>query len=66
MATTTLGVMLDDATRERLKDEGALQVFLDLAETVLAQSVLRTAVIAAYRRPEADAVPMLLHHEEQP
>ncbi|QPN43268.1 trifunctional transcriptional regulator/proline dehydrogenase/L-glutamate gamma-semialdehyde dehydrogenase [Priestia aryabhattai] len=115
MATTTLGVKLDDATRERLKqaaqqiaqtphwmikqaifnyleqieggmtparqsglaavageeqaehlDEGALQVFLDFAESVLPQSVLRAAITAAYRRPEADAVPMLLEQARQP
>jgi len=114
MATTTLGVKLDDATRERLKqaaqhiaqtphwmikqaifnyleqieggmtparqsglaavkgeeqvehlDEGALQVFLDFAESVLPQSVLRAAITAAYRRPEADAVPMLLEQARQ-
>lgn len=109
MATTTLGVKLDDATRERLKlaaqqldrtphwlikqaifsyleqveggltpaeqsglaaaageepldslnDQG-LQVFLDFAESILPQSVLRAAITAAYRRPETEALPMLL------
>ncbi|SDI50698.1 trifunctional transcriptional regulator/proline dehydrogenase/L-glutamate gamma-semialdehyde dehydrogenase [Pseudomonas panipatensis] len=109
MATTTLGVKLDDATRERLKQaaqlldrtphwlikqaifnylerveggltppelsglaaavgeeplealgEQGLQVFLDFAESILPQSVLRAAITAAYRRPETEALPMLL------
>ncbi|MFJ3260031.1 trifunctional transcriptional regulator/proline dehydrogenase/L-glutamate gamma-semialdehyde dehydrogenase [Pseudomonas sp. NPDC086581] len=109
MATTTLGVKLDDATRERLKlaaqqldrtphwlikqaifsyleqveggltpaeqsglaaaageesldslIEQGLQVFLDFAESILPQSVLRAAITAAYRRPETEALPMLL------
>lgn len=115
MATTTLGVKLDDATRDRLKqaaqkldrtphwlikqaiftyleqveggltpaehaglaaaageeavdnlsDQG-LQVFLDFAESILPQSVLRAAITAAYRRPENDAVPMLLEMARLP
>ncbi|MGE9765091.1 trifunctional transcriptional regulator/proline dehydrogenase/L-glutamate gamma-semialdehyde dehydrogenase [Pseudomonas sp. PDM20] len=109
MATTTLGVKLDDATRERLKlaaqqldrtphwlikqaifsyleqveggltpaeqsglaaaageesldslNEQGLQLFLDFAESILPQSVLRAAITAAYRRPETEALPMLL------
>ena len=109
MATTTLGVKLDDATRERLKKaaqqidrtphwmikqaifnyleqvesgltpaehaglaaaageealesltEQGLQVFLDFAESILPQSVLRAAITSAYRRPETEVVPMLL------
>ena len=109
MATTTLGVKLDDPTRERLKaaaqsvdrtphwlikqaifnylekleggatlteingqaapaaeDIGEVpvdhshQCFLEFAESILPQSVLRSAITAAYRRPEAEMVPMLL------
>ena len=109
MATTTLGVKLDDATRERLKqaaqsldrtphwlikqaifnylekleggatlselnglsskeadDAGEVQAdhahqcFLEFAESILPQSVLRAALSSAYRRPETDLVPMLL------
>ena len=101
MATTTLGVKLDDPTRERLKaaatsidrtphwlikqaifnylekleggatltelnglsskeadDAGevqsdhAHQCFLEFAESILPQSVLRASITAAYRRPE--------------
>ncbi|WP_394559530.1 trifunctional transcriptional regulator/proline dehydrogenase/L-glutamate gamma-semialdehyde dehydrogenase [Aquipseudomonas alcaligenes] len=115
MATTTLGVKLDDATRERLKqaaqsiertphwlikqaifnyleqveggltpaehaglaaaageesveqlsDQG-LQVFLDFAESILPQSVLRAAITSAYRRPETEALPMLLEQARLP
>ena len=111
MATTTLGVKLDDSVRERLKaaaskvdrtphwlikqallahleqlergltlaqvfsaapaDSAAAeadttaapsphQPFLDFAENVQPQSVLRAAVTSAYRRPEAEQVAMLL------
>ncbi|MDH4585389.1 trifunctional transcriptional regulator/proline dehydrogenase/L-glutamate gamma-semialdehyde dehydrogenase [Pseudomonas sp. BN415] len=115
MATTTLGVKLDDATRDRLKqaaqqldrtphwvikqaifsyleqveggltpaqqaglsaaageelvenlNEQGLQVFLDFAESILPQSVLRAAITAAYRRPEQEAVPMLLEQARLP
>ena len=109
MATTTLGVKLDDPTRDRLKaaaqsidrtphwlikqaifnylekleggatlseingnganhadDAGDVQpdhshqCFLEFAESILPQSVLRSAITAAYRRPEQEMVPMLL------
>lgn len=115
MATTTLGVKLDDATRERLKQaaqsldrtphwlikqaifnyleqveggltpaehsglaaaageeavenlgEQALQVFLEFAESILPQSVLRAAITGAYRRPETEALPMLLEQARLP
>lgn len=109
MATTTLGVKLDDPTRERLKaaaqsidrtphwlikqaifnylekleggatltelnghassvaeEAGEVQpdhshpCFLEFAESILPQSVLRSSITAAYRRPEQEVVPMLL------
>ena len=110
MATTTLGVKLDDATRDRLKQaahaidrtphwlikqaifnyleqlenglsptemsavsaaalgdespellsEQSLQCFLEFAEHILPQSVLRASITAAYRRPEEEVVPVLL------
>ncbi|UFH49719.1 trifunctional transcriptional regulator/proline dehydrogenase/L-glutamate gamma-semialdehyde dehydrogenase [Pseudomonas sp. KNUC1026] len=115
MATTTLGVKLDDPTRERLKaaahtidrtphwlikqaifsylerlesganlaelgqaparehdDVGELpadagpQPFLEFAESILPQSVLRAAITAAYRRPEQEMVPMLLEQARLP
>ncbi|MEN2508062.1 trifunctional transcriptional regulator/proline dehydrogenase/L-glutamate gamma-semialdehyde dehydrogenase [Stutzerimonas stutzeri] len=106
MATTTLGIKLDEAARDRLEAaarridrtpqwlikqallhyleqlergtaplsehplppadaleaevEPGTQPFLELAESVLPQSVLRAAITAAYRRPEQEALPMLL------
>lgn len=114
MGTTTMGVKLDDATRERIKlaaqridrtphwlikqaifsylgqletgdslpeiplsaqavaeaddiqPEEIHQPFLDFAEQILPQSVTRSAVTAAWRRPETDAVPMLLEQARLP
>ena len=115
MATTTLGVKLDEATRDRLKQaaqtldrtphwlikqaiftyleqlergltppehsglaaaageeavetltEQGIQVFLEFAESILPQSVLRAAITGAYRRPETEAVPMLLEQARLP
>ncbi|NKI75756.1 trifunctional transcriptional regulator/proline dehydrogenase/L-glutamate gamma-semialdehyde dehydrogenase [Dickeya sp. CFBP 2040] len=120
MGTTTMGVKLDEATRERLKaaaqridrtphwlikqaifsylerlergadtpeipqllvgqdpieaaeimpqspQEETHQPFLDFAEQVLPQSVLRSAITAAYRRPETEMVPMLLEQARMP
>jgi RHH-type proline utilization regulon transcriptional repressor/proline dehydrogenase/delta 1-pyrroline-5-carboxylate dehydrogenase len=115
MATTTLGVKLDDPTRERLKaaataidrtphwlikqaifnylerleggaslsdlnglaDKSAEelgeiladpthQCFLEFAESILPQSVLRAAITGAYRRPEPEVVPMLLEQARLP
>ncbi|WP_038905945.1 trifunctional transcriptional regulator/proline dehydrogenase/L-glutamate gamma-semialdehyde dehydrogenase [Dickeya zeae] len=119
MGTTTMGVKLDEATRERLKaaaqridrtphwlikqaifsylerlesgadtpeipqpvgqdpseaaeimpqspQEETHQPFLDFAEQVLPQSVLRSAITAAYRRPETEMIPMLLEQARMP
>ena len=113
MGATTMGVKLDDATRERIKtaatridrtphwlikqaifnyleklendeplpeiasasgdgEETALpgeeshQPFLEFAEQILPQSVTRATITAAYRRPETDAVPMLLEQARLP
>jgi RHH-type proline utilization regulon transcriptional repressor/proline dehydrogenase/delta 1-pyrroline-5-carboxylate dehydrogenase len=115
MATTTLGVKLDDPTRERLKsaaqsidrtphwlikqaifnylekleggatlselsglggkeadDHGDVpadvghQAFLEFAESILPQSVLRAAITSAYRRPEPEVVPMLIEQARLP
>ncbi|MGF7224578.1 trifunctional transcriptional regulator/proline dehydrogenase/L-glutamate gamma-semialdehyde dehydrogenase [Pantoea agglomerans] len=114
MATTTMGVKLDDATRERIKlaaqridrtphwlikqaifnylgqletgdtvpeiplsaqaaaesddtqPEETHQPFLYFAEQILPQSVTRSAVTAAWRRPETDAVPMMLEQARLP
>jgi len=114
MGTTTMGVKLDEATRERIKlaaqkvdrtphwlikqaifnylgqlesgvalpeipltagslaepeestPEETHQPFLDFAEHILPQSVTRAAITAAWRRPETDAVPMLLEQARLP
>src|SRR5262245_27374978 len=118
MATTTLGVKLDDASRERLKraaqsidrtphwlikqaiftyldqverghlphepgkeasadadggDAGDIaqgdavpQPFLEFAQSIQPQSVLRAAITSAYRRPETECVPMLLEQARLP
>jgi RHH-type proline utilization regulon transcriptional repressor/proline dehydrogenase/delta 1-pyrroline-5-carboxylate dehydrogenase len=125
MATTTLGVKLDDASRERLKrvaqsidrtphwlikqaiftyldqvergqlpndvksdangpaadglpsaaaavsdvhdgEDAVVQPFLEFAQSVQPQSVLRAAITAAYRRPETEAIPMLLEQARLP
>ncbi|MHC8287022.1 trifunctional transcriptional regulator/proline dehydrogenase/L-glutamate gamma-semialdehyde dehydrogenase [Pseudomonas sp. XS1P51] len=112
---TTLGVKLDDLTRERLKNaassidrtphwlikqaifnclekleagatlddligteqpagddhaelplEAVHQPFLDFAESIHPQSVLRAAITSAYRRPEKEALPMLLEQARLP
>ena len=118
MASTTMGVKLDEATRDRIKAaaqhidrtphwlikqaiftylerlesgselpelpstqvtalletddimpqvaDSAHQPFLDFAEQVLPQSVSRAAITAAYRRPETEAIPMLLEQARLP
>ncbi|EMH4161517.1 trifunctional transcriptional regulator/proline dehydrogenase/L-glutamate gamma-semialdehyde dehydrogenase [Pluralibacter gergoviae] len=117
MGTTTMGVKLDDATRERIKSaatridrtphwlikqaifnyleklendetlpeipallagaanesdevsppvEESHQPFLEFAEQILPQSVTRAAITAAWRRPETDAVSMLLEQARLP
>ncbi|MGO4304739.1 trifunctional transcriptional regulator/proline dehydrogenase/L-glutamate gamma-semialdehyde dehydrogenase [Cupriavidus sp. RAF12] len=118
MATTTLGVKLDDASRDRLKrvaqsidrtphwlikqaiftyleqverghlpheagpgatsetdaadaaemtqGDAAPQPFLEFAQSIQPQSVLRAAITSAYRRPENECVPVLLEQARLP
>ncbi len=113
MGTTTMGVKLDEATRERIKlaagqidrtphwlikqaifnyleqlesghalpeiplqtvtqetDEAPAdeqrQPFLQFAEHILPQSVNRAAITSAWRRPETEAVPMMLEQARLP
>ena len=119
MASTTLGVKVDDLLRSRLKDaatrlertphwlikqaifayletyrarpvaartvgrdtarpswatappvesdeDGASHPFLDFAQNVQPQSVLRAAITAAYRRPEPECVPFLVGQARLP
>ncbi|HKS35452.1 MAG TPA: trifunctional transcriptional regulator/proline dehydrogenase/L-glutamate gamma-semialdehyde dehydrogenase, partial [Enterobacteriaceae bacterium] len=42
------------------------QPFLDFAEQILPQSVARAAITSAWRRPETEAVPMLLEQARLP
>ena len=94
MATTTMGLKLDEALRARLRAAAAAAgrtphalvkqavimlleqqergqmlpdlpagddpPFLDFAQSVQPQTVLRAAITAAYRRPEPDCLPALL------
>ncbi|CAK9885181.1 MAG: Bifunctional protein PutA [Candidatus Erwinia impunctatus] len=113
MSTSTMGVKLDDATRERIRqaasqldrtphwlvkqaifnfldqlengnlqpesisltaasepeitvEETLRQPFLDFAEQVLPQSVIRAAITSAWRRPEPEAVAMVLEQARVP
>ncbi|MEI2264043.1 trifunctional transcriptional regulator/proline dehydrogenase/L-glutamate gamma-semialdehyde dehydrogenase [Erwinia sp. CGal63] len=113
MGTTTMGVKLDEATRERIRqaagqidrtphwlikqaifnyleqlergdalpefplqaaaqesDEAPVdeqhQPFLEFAEHILPQSVTRSAITAAWRRPETEAVPVLVEQARLP
>ncbi|PHX41546.1 proline dehydrogenase, partial [Pseudomonas syringae pv. syringae] len=50
----------DNEDRGELAEEAGLQCFLDFAESIQPQSVLRAAITSAYRRPEPEVVPMLL------
>ena len=45
---------------------GPFMPFLDFAENVLPQSISRAAITGAYRRPETEAVPMLLEQARLP
>ena len=113
MGTTTMGVKLDEATRDRIRQaagqidrtphwlikqaifnyleqlergdalpefplqattqesddtpvEELHQPFLEFAEHILPQSVTRSAITAAWRRPETEAVPVLLEQARLP
>ncbi|ORM86987.1 proline dehydrogenase [Pantoea allii] len=59
-------LQLSDAAADELAPEEMVQPFLEFAENILPQSVARSAVTAAWRRPETDAVPMLLEQARLP
>ncbi|PWC09547.1 trifunctional transcriptional regulator/proline dehydrogenase/L-glutamate gamma-semialdehyde dehydrogenase [Brenneria roseae subsp. americana] len=48
------------------QEEETHQPFLDFAEQVLPQSVIRAAITSAYRRPEPELVPILLEQAKLP
>ncbi|PTB21605.1 trifunctional transcriptional regulator/proline dehydrogenase/L-glutamate gamma-semialdehyde dehydrogenase [Trinickia symbiotica] len=47
-------------------EEGAPHPFLDFAQSVQPQSVLRAAITAAYRRPEPECLPVLIGEARLP
>lgn len=49
-----------DVTDAPVAAETALPPFLEFAQTVQPQSVLRARITAAYRRPEAECLPLLI------
>jgi RHH-type proline utilization regulon transcriptional repressor/proline dehydrogenase/delta 1-pyrroline-5-carboxylate dehydrogenase len=60
-----------DNKEEKISEEESpietpYQPFLDFAEHILPQSVKRSAITAAYRLPEIQAVPMLLQQAQLP
>ncbi|MDC6178822.1 trifunctional transcriptional regulator/proline dehydrogenase/L-glutamate gamma-semialdehyde dehydrogenase, partial [Ralstonia solanacearum] len=56
----------DMADTDGVGTEAAVQPFLEFAQSVQPQSVLRAAITAAYRRPETEAIPMLLEQARLP
>ncbi|TAM53023.1 MAG: trifunctional transcriptional regulator/proline dehydrogenase/L-glutamate gamma-semialdehyde dehydrogenase [Paraburkholderia sp.] len=55
----------DGSTPEH-EEDGAPHPFLDFAQNVQPQSVLRAAITAAYRRPEPECVPFLIGEARLP
>ncbi|MGE0072877.1 MAG: trifunctional transcriptional regulator/proline dehydrogenase/L-glutamate gamma-semialdehyde dehydrogenase, partial [Thiomonas sp.] len=56
----------EEAAWGELPQAGVVVPFLDLAQDVQPQTVLRAAITAAYRRPEPDCVPALIAQAELP
>lgn len=54
----------DDAGE--VQADHAHQCFLEFAESILPQSVLRASITSAYRRPEPEVVPMLIEQARLP
>ncbi|RQH06086.1 trifunctional transcriptional regulator/proline dehydrogenase/L-glutamate gamma-semialdehyde dehydrogenase [Paraburkholderia dinghuensis] len=57
--------LVDGASTE-VEDEAASHPFLEFAQNVQPQSVLRAAITAAYRRPEPECVPFLIGEARLP
>jgi RHH-type proline utilization regulon transcriptional repressor/proline dehydrogenase/delta 1-pyrroline-5-carboxylate dehydrogenase len=53
-------------TRAKCRPMHAHHAFLEFAESILPQSVLRASITAAYRRPEPEVVPMLIEQARLP
>ena len=60
-----LGELSESAAAEN-EDDSVLHPFLDFAQNVQPQSVLRAAITAAYRRPEPECVPFLIGEARLP
>ncbi|MDR5879526.1 trifunctional transcriptional regulator/proline dehydrogenase/L-glutamate gamma-semialdehyde dehydrogenase [Caballeronia sp. LZ032] len=60
------GSELADAAPVDSDEDGAPHPFLDFAQNVQPQSVLRAAITAAYRRPEPECVPFLIGQARLP
>jgi RHH-type proline utilization regulon transcriptional repressor/proline dehydrogenase/delta 1-pyrroline-5-carboxylate dehydrogenase len=57
---------LADSASVESEEDGASHPFLDFAQNVQPQSVLRAAITAAYRRPEPECLPFLLGQARLP
>ncbi|WP_250532633.1 trifunctional transcriptional regulator/proline dehydrogenase/L-glutamate gamma-semialdehyde dehydrogenase [Caballeronia sp. AZ10_KS36] len=57
---------MSDAATVEGDEDGAPHPFLDFAQNVQPQSVLRAAITAAYRRPEPECVPFLIGQARLP
>ncbi|MFL9873857.1 trifunctional transcriptional regulator/proline dehydrogenase/L-glutamate gamma-semialdehyde dehydrogenase [Paraburkholderia megapolitana] len=57
---------LTDAASVEAEEDGASHPFLEFAQNVQPQSVLRAAITAAYRRPEPECVPFLIGQARLP
>src|SRR6195952_5345828 len=57
---------LEPSTHAYSDEDGAPHPFLDFAQNVQPQSVLRAAITAAYRRPEPECVPFLIGQARLP
>ncbi|MFM0288926.1 trifunctional transcriptional regulator/proline dehydrogenase/L-glutamate gamma-semialdehyde dehydrogenase [Paraburkholderia megapolitana] len=57
---------LADAASVEAEEDGASHPFLEFAQNVQPQSVLRAAITAAYRRPEPECVPFLIGQARLP
>jgi RHH-type proline utilization regulon transcriptional repressor/proline dehydrogenase/delta 1-pyrroline-5-carboxylate dehydrogenase len=62
---SSLGDLAEGAATEH-EEDGAPHPFLDFAQNVQPQSVLRAAITAAYRRPEPECVPFLIGEARLP
>ncbi|PLZ01982.1 trifunctional transcriptional regulator/proline dehydrogenase/L-glutamate gamma-semialdehyde dehydrogenase [Burkholderia sp. WAC0059] len=57
---------LTDGAAVEAEEEGSTHPFLEFAQNVQPQSVLRAAITAAYRRPEPECVPFLIGEARLP